>query len=136
MLARARSHICLGAVLLVSAIAGGTHPSTTRLKAISESLRASDITKIRELIKDGADVDVRNRYGVTPLLMASQNGHVEIVKLLLQAKADVDAATTRTGGLTSLWAASEVGHAEIVKLLLEANADVNAARTTDGVTSL
>ena len=82
-----------------------------------------DITKIQEAIQSGADVNVRNKYGVTPLLMASQNGHAEVVKLLLAAKADVNAAMTN--GVTPLFIASEKGHTEIVKLLLAARADVN-----------
>jgi len=97
---------------------------TARLKALSESMDADDITQIRELIKAGADVNVRNQYGATPLMMMSQKGHSEIVKLLLEAGADVNAADT--DGCTSLWMASQNDHSEVVKLLLEAKADVNA----------
>jgi ankyrin repeat protein len=61
------------------------------------------------------------------------NGHVETVKLLLEAKANVNAA--RPTGHTPLIMASVEGHTDIVKLLLKANADVNAAERT-GSTSL
>jgi ankyrin repeat protein len=71
--------------------------------------------------------------GVSPLWIASKDGHVEDVKRLLAAKADVNAA--RTDGVTPLIVASENGHLETVKLLLEAKADVNAAKN-DGVTPL
>lgn len=56
----------------------------------------------------------------TPLILASQNGHVEIVKLLLQAGAKVN-VSTRAG--TAEGAASQNGHAEIVKLLHAAGAN-------------
>jgi ankyrin repeat protein len=55
--------------------------------------------------------------------MAAQNGHTEIVKLLLDANADVNAANTN--GLSPLYMAAQKGHTEVVKLLLVANADVN-----------
>ncbi len=97
---------------------------TIKLKVLSESMDADDITKVRKLIEAGADVNVINKYGKTPLLMASRNGHTEVVKLLLQAKADVN-AKDRIGS-TALRNASNSGHLDIVQVLLEKGADVNA----------
>jgi ankyrin repeat protein len=55
---------------------------------------------------------------------ASIEGHEQIVKLLLNQGADVNAQ----GGLfgNALQAALEGGHEQIVKLLLNRGADVNA----------
>ena len=61
-------------------------------------------------------------------------GHIEIMKLLLEWEADVDAKDIRTG-TTILMAASTLGQAEIVKLLLEWEADVNA-KGNNGETAL
>jgi hypothetical protein len=55
------------------------------------------------------------------LLQASEKGHTETVKLLLDADADVHALDDK-----ALWLASYGGHAETVKLLLDAGADVHA----------
>ena len=109
--------------------------ATIKLKILSESMTGKDIAKIQEAIRAGADVNVKNKYGVTPLCIASQNAHAEIVKLLIAAKADVNVAD-KTDGVTPLYMASQKGHAEIVRLLLAAKADVNVARKTDGVTPL
>jgi len=49
--------------------------------------------------------------------MASQNGHVEVVKLLMEYKVNGDLA--ENDGYTSLHIASEDGHVEVVKLLLD-----------------
>ena len=66
------------------------------------------------------------------LFMASANNHTEIVKLLLDAKADVN---TAYNGMTPLFIASGKGYLEIVKLLLKAKADVNVTDNV-GATSL
>jgi ankyrin repeat protein len=107
--------------------------ATARLKTISKFREAGDLAEIGRLIEAGADVNLRNSFGVTPLWMASQGGHTEVVKLLLASKADVNVAYT--DGRTPLWQASLNGHTEVVKLLLANKADVNAVHT-DGRTPL
>ena len=94
--------------------------ATRKLKALSVSMSARDAERVRALIDKGANVDVRDKHGVTPLYEASGKGYTEIVKLLLNASADVNAA--HTTGLTPLFWASENGHTEVVQLLLEAGA--------------
>jgi len=108
--------------------------ATEELKTLSVSMKSDDIEKIRELTKNGADVNVRNEYNATPLIKASGEGYAEIVKLLLEAKADVNAATNADAS-TPLYIASGNGHTEVVKLLLEAKANINAV-TTNGLTPL
>ncbi|KAK4220982.1 ankyrin repeat-containing domain protein, partial [Podospora fimiseda] len=58
------------------------------------------------------------------LQAASSEGHQEIVKLLLDKGADVNAQGGFYGN--ALQAASSEGHQQIVKLLLDKGADVNA----------
>ena len=62
---------------------------------------------------------------ITPLWMASQNGHSDIVQALIQAKADVN--KTRDDGMCPLSIAVKNGHIEVAKLLLDAQADINQA---------
>ena len=66
----------------------------------------------------------RTNDGATPLHIAAHNGYTEVVKLLLDNKADVDASRTDDGA-TPLHLAAENGHREVVKLLLDNKGYVN-----------
>ena len=71
--------------------------------------------------------------GVTALMAAFQNGHLEAVRLLLESGAAKDLAK-RTGA-TMFFMASQQGHLEIARLLLESRAEKDLA-TNKGATAL
>ena len=73
--------------------------------------------------------------GLTALMIASQYGHLEIVKELLIAGADPNASRTDDGA-TALMLASLQGYLEVVQELLKAGANPNAATIEVGETSL
>jgi len=72
---------------------------------------------IEDLIKEGADIHADND---SSLRYASENGHVEVVKILLDNGADVHACND-----SSLRWASENGHVEVVELLEAAKGNKN-----------
>mmetsp|Transcript_14721 Transcript_14721/g.23807 ORF Transcript_14721/g.23807 Transcript_14721/m.23807 type:complete len:897 (-) Transcript_14721:44-2734(-) len=78
-------------------------------------------------------VDLASEDGITPLIAAASEGNVECVKLLLEAKADVNAKDK--DGTNSLMAASARGHLDVVSALLGAGANVNE-QNADGHTAL
>ena len=65
--------------------------------------------------------------GVSPLMVACKNGHLEIVKLLLKKGAGVNFENDRHQ--SALMAAAEGGNVEVVNLLLEHGALANTAAT-------
>ena len=94
-------------------------------KSASEAEVKAEISK--------ADVNARNKAGLTSLMLAATFGTAENVKVLLDAGADVNARDE--DGLTSLMLAAESGSTtEALKVLLDAGADVNA-RDEDGDTA-
>lgn len=81
------------------------------------------------------DVNIRaSQHGQTALMLAVSHGRYDLVKLLIDAGAEVNIKDV--DGSTALMCASEHGHLEIVKLLL-AQADCDVTTTdNDGSTAL
>lgn len=70
----------------------------------------------------------RRRRDKTVLILAAEQGHLEMVKLLVASGADVD-LSDRPGkrfGKTPLMYAADYGHSEVVKFLLSSGATVDA----------
>jgi ankyrin repeat protein len=68
-------------------------------------------------------IDARSPNGSTPLYAAAYAGHVDVVAVLLQGKADVHAA--RDDGCTAMHAAARNGHMKVVEALVEGGADLS-----------
>lgn len=74
-----------------------------------------------DLIKAGADLNATNSYGATPLHVAAQERHSEVMAALIEAGADVD---RRLGdGRTPLLVAAGNGCLEAAKELLHVKAN-------------
>ena len=85
----------------------------------THGVQRPDLDTARLILKSGADVNLR-----TPLRRAAYCNHVDVVRLLLEFRAEVDRRDRY--GKTPLMAASEEGHDECVRVLLGAGADVDA----------
>jgi ankyrin repeat protein len=80
-----------------------------------------DSGEIARLIEDGADIDARDRYGQTALMLAACRGRGEAVRLLLMRGAAPD--VTAKYGLSALMLAAIGRHAAVARQLLAAGAD-------------
>ena len=63
--------------------------------------------------------------------IASNEGHLDVVRFLASEGADVNQART-TDGASPLYTASANGHLDMVRLLVSEGATVNQAATVDG----
>jgi ankyrin repeat protein len=95
-----------------------------RIKNFFKATDSGDTGKVVKSLDQGIDISVTDQYGQTALMVASDRGHVDTVKLLLQRMA-LPNLQNELGG-TALMLASFNGHLEIVKELLKAGAEVNA----------
>ena len=82
-----------------------------------------DLAAVKRALTDGADPNAQDpQSGSTTLSIAALMGHTEVVALLLEHGAEVN-AKSRDGG-TPLHAAAFLGRVKTVKLLLEKGADI------------
>ena len=71
----------------------------------------------------------------TPLYTAAEQGHVEVVRALLEDGAITDVAT-EPRGFTPLYAAAANGYVAVVNTLVQGGADVNQEESRHGATPL
>ena len=80
-------------------------------KQLIEASDKGDLTKVKELIENGADVYAQNDYA---LRCSAEMGHLEVVRFLLENGADIHAQDD----CALRWSA-RFGHLEVVRLFLE-----------------
>ena len=129
-----RRHDFLSELLEEDIDANATTESCSPLFAACEQV---DVISARMLLKHGADPNLpcptvtdRTSISKTPLVVAVENGHVELVEELLRNKADVN--MTDNVGNCALHVAVNLylevnlkANREVVRLLLESGADPN-----------
>ena len=93
-----------------------------------------NIEAVKQQLANGTDVNAQNGpVGRTPLHEAALRGHKEVVELVIDKDADVNAKNWEGG--TPLHYAALTGRKEIAELLIDNGADVNA-KDDDGSTPL
>ena len=114
------------------------------LVAISSALSAEDVVALFKLFRKGnyddarallkrpgLSVDVRDKFGNTPLLVACQNGHGRLAKMCVRYGADVNAANAKKN--TALHFAVQYGFDALGDFLVEKGASRDA-RNDEGRT--
>jgi ankyrin repeat protein len=114
-----------------------------RLNPLIEAVKQGDTKEVRALLAQGADPNAREtqvvyRKWLLPyvlemgdvlskpaLMLAAAGGHKDIVELLLESGAEVD-ATAAWGSTALMWSVDREGDARIAQLLIDHGADVNA----------
>lgn len=85
------------------------------------------LNDLKTYLKDGADVDAvvyKDFFAATPLFLAAQNGHHEVVKAIIEAGANRNVS----GNDNAFEIATAYGRREVVNVFIEPGARLNAAR--------
>ena len=126
----------LAIIMVISLIA------VTGCEVLEKAASGTDIHKaafegnlevIRQLIKDGSNLNAKDRFGSTPLLIAVTFGKTDVALALIGAGADLN--ITNNEGSTPLITAAFFCRTEIVQSLLDKGADKNV-RNKAGSTAL
>jgi ankyrin repeat protein len=114
--------LVIGCIWLVSA--GFFIPGLFERKPFFNAVKSGEAERVKKLISENPTlVQSRTLMGKTALHLAVESGDTNMVTLLLQAGADVNA---KGDSVTPLHLAAFAGHAQITETLLTAGAEVNA----------
>ncbi len=92
-----------------------------------EAALNGDSERIRALLADGADIDAKDRYGQTALMIASKHGQANVASVLVEHRADLD--VTAKFNLSAVMLAVVNRHGAIVETLVNAGADLSLRGT-------
>jgi len=119
-------------LLVPTAIASPFLPAAIASPSLNDRLyaavRAGKVAEVRQLLAAGADVNVRDSLGGTPLLDAAWAGNLEITKLLLAGGADVNVRRDGVGSTALEYAVATI-HTAVVHALLDAKARLDIPYT-------
>lgn len=108
---------------------------TTRPQISSLHIAAlqGNLEAIQRHIRVGSDLNLKDEYGATPLIVATTFGETDVAKALIETGADM--TLTNDEGSTALHVAAFLCRDEIVKVLLDRGAD-KTVRNKAGHTAL
>jgi ankyrin repeat protein len=90
-----------------------------------EAAKEGDLSGVQNAIKNGADIECQDELKKTPLENAAENGHLKIVKYLIEKNANVEACN-ECPSKPPLCAAASNNHLDIVKYLVEKKTNIEA----------
>jgi CubicO group peptidase (beta-lactamase class C family) len=120
------------AMMLLAVVAYGQQASGPPPVDIHMAALQGNTEAIRRHIEAGSDLDEKDDFGSTPLIIAATFGQVEAAKALIEAGVDMEVRAS--DGSAPLHVAAFFAHPEIVKALLAGGAD-RYARNMGGATA-
>lgn len=133
---------------MLASLSSGATLAAALGSPLHAACRYSATTCLTHLLAQGGSVNARDQDGYTPLHVVAMDGNADIVRRLLDARADTNAVTNDLrarlmnggltidvpGGRTPLHLAAVHGHFDASVALLEANNAAAATADVDGLT--
>jgi len=103
-----------------------TKDSNGRTQLMNSSIDCQT-SKVKELLNNGADINMQCNDGLTALMYAAGNGCGDIVEMLIEKNSDVN--ITNNFGESAIFYASSNGYKDIVELLIKAGAKTDVVNS-------
>jgi len=128
------ARLALAALLAAPAAIAQPPSADTSASALHWAAHHNDVGAVKRLLSEGADPNLANRFGVTPLHEAATVGNAAMLEALLEAGGNANAAFGE--GETVLMTAARAGDAASVRVLLENGGLPDATEHWHGQTAL
>jgi ankyrin repeat protein len=110
-------------ILLVFTISGSLFANQQLLNAV----KSAKLNKIKDILTQGANIDITDKAGKTPVVIAAEYNRMDVVKLLLDTNANYGTRDNKGGTLMHIIAGKKgAANLDVLKKLLQMGADMNA----------
>ena len=116
-------------ILLFLSVINNICSASKFTKELFDAADKGNTEALKVLIENGADVNEKLDNGLTPIMLATRNNHMETVSALAENMADLN-AQDKTGKTALMYAASN-GLPNIIKLLIEKKANLEIKDNED-----
>jgi len=131
-----------GNVMITIGGGGGDDVEVSQLDKLFDAIYDGDIKAIKKLSnkklvnqsKTVGNSDGGTTSNWTPLMFASQQGKIDVVKILVQAGANIN--TVNSNGTNSFWLAADKSNNDIAIYLANKGANINTALNTNNYSVL
>lgn len=110
-------------VALFVSVGCSSQPTPAQV-SLHEAALTGNLEAVKRHVAGGADLNIKDDFGSTPLIVAATFGKTDVAKALLDAGADLHVGNNE--GSTPLHVASFLCYPDMVDALLDAGADVSA----------
>ena len=106
-------------------IASSAWIATADSGSLHDAVKANDRAAVESILAGGADINESDFVLGTPLHVAVARGNLDLAKLLIDRKADLEAVSEREEA-KAVHLAAYFGDIDMLRLLLESGADIDA----------
>jgi len=99
-------------------------------KELYDAVEKNNYEKVKECLREGANIEVNYYCNITPLWNAASNGNKKMVELLIKNNANINVRSNM--GWTPVNMATNLGHLEVVRILIVNKADLNVPNMYNG----
>ena len=131
--------IAAGAILVSAGLSARaqTPPSSEEIAAYTDLHAAvvrGSLSEIDRAVRDGSDINARDSFGRTPLMVAAYRRDIAVARALIELGANVNALEYRSYDVITI--AAVLNDLEMLKLAIESNGNTRAITSPYGGTAL